>query len=436
MKISKKIVMIGGGIIVLAAAAGTVIMGNQGLSVEIAAAEQTAVQDWYTEEGVLSFGDTSQVISQVSGAVKEIPVHENDRVEKGDILMVIDSTDYEYAASLAQDTLDGLTAKLDQSRIGQVMTVSPQEYLSSETEAAEAALQSARTVYEASKALYETGDISRAEYELNEAAYQQAELAGEQAKSRYEESRRLLNSLKDEGIDERTVNQRFYDSVLKELEAQVSAQKTQVELLNDKLEKCTIRAEESGIVTSFPAKGASMIQAGETVAVIKGQDGAFAEADVLTSAVPYIHKGTQVKAAFKVRGSERTYEGSVSDIYKFAEKGTSALGLSEYRVHVKAELAENEGLSGMEGYGVNVRFLLYDNENALTVPADAVFEVDGESFVFTVEDGKAKTTPVTLEYKTGTIAVVESGIGEGDAVIARADEEGLYDGAKVKMSKK
>lgn len=116
-------------------------MGNQGLSVEIAAAEQTAVQDWYTEEGVLSFGDTSQVISQVSGAVKEIPVHENDRVEKGDILMVIDSTDYEYAASLAQDTLDGLTAKLDQSRIGQVMTVSPQEYLSSakkETEAAEA----------------------------------------------------------------------------------------------------------------------------------------------------------------------------------------------------------------------------------------------------------------------------------------------------------
>lgn len=439
MKISKKIVMIGGGIIVLAAAAGTVIMGNQGLSVEIAAAEQTAVQDWYTEEGVLSFGDTSQVISQVSGAVKEILVHENDRVEKGDILMVIDSTDYEYAASLAQDTLDGLTAKLDQSRIGQVMTVSPQEYLSSakkETEAAEAALQSARTVYEASKALYETGDISRAEYELNEAAYQQAELAGEQAKSRYEESRSLLNSLKDEGIDERTVNQRFYDSVLKELEAQVSAQKTQVEQLNDKLEKCTIRAEESGIVTSFPAKGASMIQAGETVAVIKGQDGAFAEADVLTSAVPYIHKGTQVKAAFKVRGSERTYEGSVSDIYKFAEKGTSALGLSEYRVHVKAELAENEGLSGMEGYGVNVRFLLYDNENALTVPADAVFEVDGESFVFTVEDGKAKTTPVTLEYKTGTIAVVESGIGEGDAVIARADEEGLYDGAKVKMSKK
>ena len=43
---------------------------------------------------------------------------------------------------------------------------------------------------------------------------------------------------------------------------------------------------------------------------------------------------------------------------------------------------------------------------------------------------------MTLEYKTGTIAVVESGIGEGDAVIARADEEGLDDGAKVKMSKK
>lgn len=318
------------------------------------------------------------------------------------------------------------------------MTVSPQEYLSSakkEADAAEAALQSAKTVYEASKVLYETGDISRAEYEQNEAAYQQAEFSGEQAKSRYEESRSLLNGLKSEGIDERTVNKRFYDSVLKELEAQVSAQKTQVDQLNDKLEKCTIRADESGIVTSLPVKGSSMIQAGETAAVIKGQDGAFAEADVLTSAVPYIHEGTPMKAVFRVRGSEKTYEGSVSDVYEFAEKGTSALGLSEYRVHVKAELTENEELKGMEGYGVNVQFLLYENENALTVPADAVFEVDGESFVFTVEDKKAKTTPVILEYKTGTTAVIGSGIGAGVVVIARADEEGLYSGAKVKISK-
>lgn len=43
--------------------------------------------------------------------------------------------------------------------------------------------------------------------------------------------------------------------------------------------------------------------------------------------------------------------------------------------------------------------------------------------------------PVTLEYKTGTTAVIESGVGEGDVVIARADEEGLYDGAKVKAGK-
>lgn len=437
MKISKKIVIIGGGILVFAAA-GAFAMGNQGLPVETAKVGRTAVQDWYTEEGVLSLGDTSQIISQVSGAVKEIPVHENDRVEKDDILVVIDSKDYEYAASLAQDTLDGLMAKLDQIRIGQVMTVSPQEYLFSakkEAEASEAALQSKKTVYEASKVLYETGDISRAEYEQNEAAYQQAELSREQAKSRYEESRSLLDSLKGEGIDEQTVNKRFYDSVLRELEAQVSAQKTQVDQWKDKLEKCTIRAEADGIVTSLPVKGASMIQAGETAAVMKGQNEAFVEADVLTSAIPYIHDGTPVKAVFRIRGTEKTYEGNVRDVYEFAKKGTSALGLSEYRVHVKAKLAENEELKGMEGYGVNVRFLLYDNKNALTVPADAVFEVDGKAFVFTVEDGKAKTVPVTLEYKTGTTAVISSGVGEGDAVIARADEEGLYDGVKVKVSK-
>lgn len=120
------------------------------------------------------------------------------------------------------------------------MTSSPQEYLDSiraEVSAKEADYQAAKTLFDASQSLYSAGSISKIEWEKDRASYEYASLAWEQAKSRYEESRRFLESLKAGGIDETTINGRFYESVEEQLKAQIKSQETTMEQLEDRLKK-------------------------------------------------------------------------------------------------------------------------------------------------------------------------------------------------------
>lgn len=424
---------IAGGITVMAVLA--LVLGNKAQSVETAAAVRENVTDQYTEEGRITFGKEYRIIAQTSGPVKEILVEENSQVEKGEILFTIDTTSYEYEKSLTQSTLTGLEAQLERSRINQVMTASPQEYLSSvkqEMDAREADYRSAQTLYEGGKTLYASGAVSRVEQEKSEAAYKAALLAWQQARGRYEESSRLLESLSEEGIDKDTINSRFYNSESNQLSAQIDARKTQLSQLEEQIGKCQVKAECNGIITSLPVNGMSVIQSGETAVVLGSREGVQAETDVLTNIAPYIKVGSPVEAVLQLRGKDETFPGTVRQIYNYASKRTSSLGLEEYRVHVNVSLDEETALEGLDGYGINLKFLLYSKEDCLTIPSSAVFKTDGQYYIYKIKEGRAAKAPIEVEYQTGTRTVVTDGLDEGDQVIGQADLEGVYEGAKVK----
>lgn len=422
-------------LVVSAAAAVYGVLSREGVRVETAEARREFVEDYYTEEGVITFGGEYQVTVEVTGPVGELCVEENSRVEKGDVLFRVDSTDYEYEKALAESTLAGYEAQLELSRINQVMTTSPQEYLSSirqELTASETSYQAAKSVYEADQVLYDTGTVSRVQMESDAAAYESALSAWQQARARYEESSQYLKRLKEEGIDQSTINSRFYESEKARLTAQIEAQKTAIQKLDDQIAKCEVKTERAGLVSSLPVKGMSIIHTGETAVVLRNLDKKEVEADVLTNIAPYIKVGDPVEVTLSLKGKDEIYQGRVSEVYDYAKKGTSALGLSEYRVHVRAELTDSEGLDGKEGYGVHVKFRLFSEEDCLTVPADAVFEYDGQEYVYLVDGSTAVKTPVEISYQTGTTAVVASGIEEGMTVVGRVDSEEIYDGVKIR----
>ena len=199
-------------------------------------------------------------------------------------------------------------------------------------------------------------------------------------------------------------------------------------------EKCTVMAQEDGIVTDLPVKELSFIAAGQPAAVISEEKGLYAEADVLTSAALYIKEGDPVRAEISLKGKNLLLEGKVTEVYDYAEQKTSALGLPEYRVRVRAELEEGPDVShGIEGYGADLKFTLYRGENVLTVPAGAVFETDGKEFVYLVSGGRAVKTEVETEYKTAARAVIAGGLQEDSEVIREADAEGVFDGAKIRV---
>lgn len=435
MKLTKKKMVLAACVVL---AAGWAVFSGfksmRGLKVSAAEAELGMMEDYYTEEGILSFGQDYVVVSRVTGPVKEVMIKENTEVREGDILFTVDDRDLQYEKSLYESNLSGLKAQLEQNRINQVVTSSPQEYLNSvqsELSAAEAQYRSAKTVYEASDSLYASGSISRLEWEQNRAAYEASAAAWQQARDRYAESRELLNRLQESGIDESTINAKFYDSTIRQLESQISSQETAIAQLEDTINDCMVTADRDGVVISLPVQEMSMIQAGEAAAVISSRDRVQAEAKVLTSIAPYLQEGDPVVITLKLRGRDSIYQGTVSQVYDFATKGTSALGLDEYRVMVKAEVEADESLQGMAGYDVDMKFLLYSGEQKLLIPSSALFRTDGQDYVFVIEDGKTVKTPVKVAYQASVRSVIEDGITAGQVVIAPADEEGIYDGAKV-----
>jgi HlyD family secretion protein len=430
----KKLCFLAAGIALALIIGNTAVKSFRGTPVQTAAASYEAVEDRYTEEGTITAGGEYRLVSEASGPVKEVKVRENDGVKAGDILFTVDDRDLLQEKSLCESALAGYQAKLEQSRIGQVMTSSPQEYLDSiraEVSAKEADYQAAKTLIDASQSLYSAGSISRVEWEKDRASYEYASLAWEQAKSRYEESRRFLESLKAGGIDETTINGRFYDSVEEQLRAQIKSQETTMEQLDNKLKKCVVTADRDGIITSLPVKDMSYIQAGETAVTISGRGKIQAESDVLTSIAPYLTPGDKVTVILQLRNQDQMYGGTISQVYDYAAKGTSALGMDEYRVHVKIDMDENTELEGKEGYGANIRFTLYQGEHKLVIPSSAVFQLDDQNYVFIIKNGKAEKLPVEVEYKTSSQTVIKEGLAEGQKVIDHVDSEEIYEGAKV-----
>ncbi len=440
----KKIIWIAAAVVLIAAASAGIYRLTAGNSVKVqkAKAVRQPVRDTYTQEGKLTFGGNYQVLSEVSGPVVKICVKENDEVQKGDLLFLIDDSDYRHRREQAENAVAGFEAQLEAGRIGQMMTSSPTEYLASlqkETEAAKAAFQTAQTTYNAAQALYAAGDISLVEYEQLAAQFRSAQAAYEQARARSEESGDYLAKLEAEGIDQETLNEQFYSSETRQLQAQINEQNVGISQLDDLISKCAVRADRDGRVVSLPVKDLSMVQTGQLCAELRGLEAAGAEADVLTSIAPYLGIGDPVEIKLSLRGHDEVWQGELSEVYDYAEKGVSALGLDEYRVHVKAAINEQDENSAQlwsrDGYGVDMVFTLYDTADALTIPSGAVFSSEGSDYVYVIESGRAVRRKIRSEYKSASLTVLDetaSEVREGDTVIDQVDTKGIYEGVKVR----
>ena len=436
-------ILIPAAVLLLAGAAGFAGYQFSALPVEYTEVVQEHVEDWYLENGTLKLGEDYMQISQISGDLSQVCVSENQPVSKGELMFVIDPRDYVYQRDLTQAELSGLRAQMDVARISEVMTASPAEYLASvrkQYESAQAALDAAATVWNADQALYAAGDISRMQYEADKSAYEAAQAALETSRARFEESSRrhaeLAAELAAESDGEGSVDERFFAGEEAQLKAQIDAKETILRQLEDQIARCEVHADRSGIIKQIDAKGLSAVNAGTVLCTISDRSDSLlkAEADILTSAAVYLSPGTPVRARLTLRGSETVLSGRVTEVYDYASEDVSALGLEEYRVHVKAELDASEAAAvsspSLDGYGAELSFLLYETD-ALTLPVSAVFQKDHQYFVYVNQGGRAVIQPITVGYSTGSRVVVSGGLAEGDRVIDRINQEGLQEGIRV-----
>ena len=107
----------------------------------------------------------------------------------------------------------------------------------------------------------------------------------------------------------------------------------------------------------------------------------------------------------------------------------SALGIEEQRVNVIADLTTPSTALG-DGYRVEARIVVWQDENVLQVPVSALFRRDDVWSLFVVEDGRARLRTVEVGQRTPFAAQIKSGVEADEEVIVHPANE-ITDGTRV-----
>ena len=157
------------------------------------------------------------------------------------------------------------------------------------------------------------------------------------------------------------------------------------------------------------------------------------EVDVLSADAVKIKPG--MKVMFDRWGGEEPLEGIVRIIEPVGFTKISALGVEEQRVLIISDItspAEQWKRVG-DGYRVEARFILWQKDDVLQIPASSLFRYQQGWAIFVVENNHAKRRAVTVGQRNGLVAQILEGIGEGEEVVNHPSDD-VEDGRRVKQT--
>jgi membrane fusion protein (multidrug efflux system) len=208
---------------------------------------------------------------------------------------------------------------------------------------------------------------------------------------------------------------------LERAEATARSTQAQLDLLDLRLARTTVRAPFGGVT------GQRLVSLG----------------DYVTSSTELVTLQTvnPERAMFQVpeRYAERLRRGQQVAFRVAALPGQEFIGVVDFvdpvvrlpgrTITVKA-LVPNPKRSLQAGMYVDLRLAAEVRPNAVVVPEEAIVPIQGATFVFLVREGKASRRQVGLGIRTPGIAEIRSGLDAGDTVVVGGQER-LQDGMPV-----
>lgn len=186
----------------------------------------------------------------------------------------------------------------------------------------------------------------------------------------------------------------------------------------------------TGRVLRIVRQSEGMVAPGEPLVEIGDVENLEVRVEVLSQDAVRIKPGSQV--LLDQWGGDELLEAVVQRVEPIGVTRISSLGVEEQRVTVVSNITSppDRWQALGSGYRVVARFILWESDDALQVPAGALFRTDDGWAVFVVEDGRAVRRDVEIGHQSGLAAEVVSGLSEGDQVIVHPPSD-LEEGARV-----
>ena len=128
--------------------------------------------------------------------------------------------------------------------------------------------------------------------------------------------------------------------------------------------------------------------------------------------------------------SEEIIQGKVSKIEPSAITEISSLGVEEQKVPVWIEFPIPNSMG--EGYKLEAKILLFEEEDSLLIPSSSLIRKGDEWNVFVVSKNRARKRSITVVNQSEGLAKVQSGLKINEEVILYPSEE-IKDGTKIKI---
>ena len=376
------------------------------VTVENAAIRNIETQAPYTGELITS--DTTMVTSKVSAKILTINAEVGDWVNKGDVLMVLDSSDYAYQLKQAEASYAQAQAAYNSAKTGldNVGGVNDQTKLQLEqaVTSTELAYNTAKTNFDRQTELYNMGAISLVAYETAQTQLDNARIAYESAQKNYE----IVTGVITPG------NTQSAENGVKTAEAAMNAASLAADQARVNIAATRITAPISGYVSAKNVALGQFAAAGSPLFTISNPENLEAEIRVTEAVIGFVEVGG--KAIVDVSSASlKAVEGTISVVNPVKDAMTGM-----YTVRVSVPNTDKKLNVGMIA---DVKLVTTQSAtDAVAISAEAIMQDDSGYYVYVVSGNSAEKRNITIGVTDGVYTQVTDGVAEGEKVVVQGKE--------------
>jgi RND family efflux transporter MFP subunit len=320
--------------------------GRPEIPVSVVPVAETAIPEVVSATGELFAEEQTTVSAKVPGRVARMLVDLGSAVRAGDILAEIEKTDYEFRLRQADAMVQQTRARLGlTSPSGDEVT--PEE--TAIVRNADAALKEARFIFETTERLHNEGVVSRIEFEKAQ--------------------------VRRQGIEAQ------YQAALEEvaqLRAQLTERRAQLELAQQQLSDCTIRAPFAGAITQRQASLGEYLAVNAPVVVLVRQHPLRLRLEVPERYASKIRAGQQIDV--RLEGSQAARTGRVVRL-------SPALDAQSRSLLIEGEIPNADGRL-RPGSFAEATLIVDAAARGIAIPFRSIISFAGVERAWVVENGK------------------------------------------------
>jgi len=340
-------------------------------------------------------------------SVRKLFVSEGNHVKPGRMLLQLDDSAARAEAARAEAQVKAAEADLNAVRTGGTR----EEVITNQAELAraKAELQAAQRNLEAMRRLQQTGAASPAEVQDAEARWKTAQT--------------------QENLLEQKTGSRFSPLDQQRAQAQWEQATAASSATQDLLAKSNVRSPLYGEIYNLPVKTGSFVNPGDLLVQVADLSRVVVRAFVDEPDIGRLAKGQTVMVTWDAVPG-RVWEGTVSQVpTTVSVRGSRTVG------EVTCDV-DNSDRKLLPNINVSVTIVTAKHDDTLTVPREAVHQLEGKRYVLEVVNDKLVRRDVGTSISNLTNIEITRGVSEGAKLALGAyNNQPLRDGTKVAIAK-